>query len=867
MQMFKIILTLFVYLFFCGSGFSEVLDDKNYNTSEINAASLGEFNSATIQNIIKKKGRDFATIVLAPGAWTISSALTIPANIKLRIFQGAVLTKSGNGTVTINGLIEGLPNQQIFSGFKPGDVTFGRGAVDKVYACWFGAKGDDINFTEGHDSGPAIQAAITAALGAGLEVFLPEGRYNSGITLNMMGPDTFPWPSSLSGAMPAMNWGSYNSSSTSTRGTELYYRGATIAITTGQGRAVTIKNLTIHGPARTAAGSIGIGARGGNSGFYVQDVLINGFETGIKVGYDADGNGDVNRFTRVFTNGVYTGIWFSKSQNYINDIISCSIAARVAIRSDGPSYNVFGGSILPSYVQTNTESIWSTTVSSVSGNNVTFADGSHLQNGMFIFIQGNSYPFNFTTPPFMNVLNTVSSFSANTATLNGYTGGVTAGANVVYGWPSIAYWVTHGADIMGAHIETGPMGDGNWYDPILLYQQGVVKTTIQGIYFNMAAGSNIPYNKLIPLIYANSPVDLIGNMVSKVYPKIQSGAGAYTIRSRDNIWSWEPIFIGPSGYYPAGYSLERMNEKYVLAWGSPNNSPDRGHFMLDRYVGLQPTVAPQRINRVLHNNSMPTQGVAGEFVQATGNGSLNYIGWKQMTDDGNNAELWNTAITATGSITSGSTLLTVSDVSQFWPYMGIEITGAGNGGRNMRARIEFIDGSTNTLYLNTAAGTTVAGASIIANKPTFKTFGRQAAFGSTAPATGAWMRGDIVWNTSPSLGKPIGWVCIAAGTPGTWVPFEILSARQATAPTTSRCGNNPNATGTDQAGSININGSSLTACTLHFSKGWNNIWGCQITPGQSMSSPPNVSSISNSSVTFAFVATTNPVFYYRCDGN
>jgi hypothetical protein len=41
-------------------------------------------------------------------------------------------------------------------------------------------------------------------------------------------------------------------------------------------------------------------------------------------------------------------------------------------------------------------------------------------------------------------------------------------------------------------------------------------------------------------------------------------------------------------------------------------------------------------------------------------------------------------------------------------------------------------------------------------------------YGSAAPTTGTWIRGDRVINRAPAIGQPKGWVCIEGGTPGTW---------------------------------------------------------------------------------------------------
>ena len=42
------------------------------------------------------------------------------------------------------------------------------------------------------------------------------------------------------------------------------------------------------------------------------------------------------------------------------------------------------------------------------------------------------------------------------------------------------------------------------------------------------------------------------------------------------------------------------------------------------------------------------------------------------------------------------------------------------------------------------------------------------------PSTGAWKRGDVVLNSAPVSGVPIGWICTVGGTPGTWVSMPSL---------------------------------------------------------------------------------------------
>jgi hypothetical protein len=48
--------------------------------------------------------------------------------------------------------------------------------------------------------------------------------------------------------------------------------------------------------------------------------------------------------------------------------------------------------------------------------------------------------------------------------------------------------------------------------------------------------------------------------------------------------------------------------------------------------------------------------------------------------------------------------------------------------------------------------------------------------GTTAPTSGTWEVGDIVFNTAPVVGGTIGWACIAAGSPGTWKTFGAIAS-------------------------------------------------------------------------------------------
>jgi len=50
-------------------------------------------------------------------------------------------------------------------------------------------------------------------------------------------------------------------------------------------------------------------------------------------------------------------------------------------------------------------------------------------------------------------------------------------------------------------------------------------------------------------------------------------------------------------------------------------------------------------------------------------------------------------------------------------------------------------------------------------------------FGAASPTTGTAKVGAVVWNTAPAAnGNNMGWVCVTAGTPGTWKAFGSVAA-------------------------------------------------------------------------------------------
>lgn len=567
-----------------------------------------------------------------------------------------------------------------------------------------------------------LQNAINYAASIGATLYIPSGQYNFNGQLNLCGASSVP-SIELLGDAPNTRYGSWNSQDATPYGTVLIYSGSTWpAIKTGQGRDISITNIVLKGPGKTNANSIGVGITGGNSGFNMTNSKVQNFETGIKFGYDVDGNADVNQLWNVEINQCYTGIWFSKSQNYINNIYNPAIVARTCIRSDGPSYNVYGGVFVPAYVTIDTESVWSDTVASVSGQDITLTSGAHLAAGQFMVVQNNN-ALSSTKYPYNSPLGEISSVTGAKATLNGvsYAGGIVPGATVYYGYPQIVFRAKNGANVVGCQIEGVPSeNDGVGYAPIISVIDGYGTFALSGSYINQAINSStILFNKLLPTIvhYAGSG-EYIGNQFTASYLKVQQQSNT-PLYFKDTRWETAPLMIGNSGYYPNG-NVIRENDVITGNWGDFNNNLANLYIQSPYYNAPNGIlVAPQTNGDLFYQSGStpPTTAVTGQSIPVTGTNARSWIAWKNYRADSLNGIQTGLSISTTGAITAGSNVLTVADVTNMQQFMNIKITNAASGPADLITRIELIDGKNKQLYLADVAGTTQTTASVVAITP------------------------------------------------------------------------------------------------------------------------------------------------------
>lgn len=109
-------------------------------------------------------------------------------------------------------------------------------------------------------------------------------------------------------------------------------------------------------------------------------------------------------------------------------------------------------------------------------------------------------------------------------------------------------------------------------------------------------------------------------------------------------------------------------------------------------------------------------------------------------------------------------------------FLGVRFTGTSRVNcRNNRTRgvagnqLFFASTLTSVVYENNVIGSAVNFSGLLV---------RQAPNqyrASAAPASGTFARGEVVWNTAPTAGGYVGWVCVTAGSPGTWKEFGAIS--------------------------------------------------------------------------------------------
>lgn len=106
--------------------------------------------------------------LLVHGVQTLTSSLTVPANIELKVGIGGLITIPNGMTLTINGPFSSGLNR-CFNCIGTGKVVFGNGSVTEVYPDWW-----DVNSIPGVTD---MTLAFTKALASGAVLRIPKSTY------------------------------------------------------------------------------------------------------------------------------------------------------------------------------------------------------------------------------------------------------------------------------------------------------------------------------------------------------------------------------------------------------------------------------------------------------------------------------------------------------------------------------------------------------------------------------------------------------------------------------------------------------------------------------------------------------------------
>jgi uncharacterized protein YaiE (UPF0345 family) len=204
----------------------------------------------------------------------------------------------------------------------------------------------------------------------------------------------------------------------------------------------------------------------------------------------------------------------------------------------------------------------------------------------------------------------------------------------------------------------------------------------------------------------------------------------------DRLWTSESIDINENqSYYIGG--------KVVLSGTSIGREITESSL---ESVGVLKSLAVEGTTRLLENLEVLTGAVTSKaFVAVDGSNNIN--------------------ISSTGLNSNNSIVLSVQEADVLYADKD-EIT-IGNSANTRRAVKVFGPLSVGINNPDPTMGLTVAGNVSFANKK-FIT-------GLQAPETGSFLKGDICWNTNPTVDGYVGWICIVDGEPGQWLPFGAIA--------------------------------------------------------------------------------------------
>jgi hypothetical protein len=201
-----------------------------------------------------------------------------------------------------------------------------------------------------------------------------------------------------------------------------------------------------------------------------------------------------------------------------------------------------------------------------------------------------------------------------------------------------------------------------------------------------------------------------------------------------------------------------------------------------RFRGQAGTEAPNSSNITVVGNKVETAGIYGFYIEGGFEGMALFSG-----NSATSSTSWGYSLTCTSGVGASLTFIgNTSDGSAdygfyFRRWSSALITGnsAVNVGGLSRGFYPQDIATTAKLTANSTTASTPlfgGGTAQTVVQDVGNSWNPKVQYGTTVPVTGTWLQGDIVYNLSPTANGNIGWVCVTAGSPGTWKTFGDIAA-------------------------------------------------------------------------------------------
>lgn len=251
-----------------------------------------------------------------------------------------------------------------------------------------------------------------------------------------------------------------------------------------------------------------------------------------------------------------------------------------------------------------------------------------------------------------------------------------------------------------------------------------------------------------------SPLEFVESKSQSVYDKgllwkQAEGTKQFVLRAGpDRIWSSEPIDLHRDAYYAI--------DKIAVLTGNE----------------LGPSVTKSNLTQVGVLQGLAIEGNVNIDQYVFWNGDYMRFGIGTETPNGSFA------------IVQDNVEL-ISDVEGNTATVGTYTTSDLNIITDNTTRISISSTGKIVIGANTDTKTTIVGKlGININNPDVdlatagpvKFEGKKFEVGGTAPNSGTYSKGDIVWNTDPKPTGFVGWICTKEGTPGIWKSFGQISS-------------------------------------------------------------------------------------------